>query len=319
MAHFDVFNGDADGICSLHQLRLATPRDAVLVTGAKRDIALLHRVPAQAGDHVTALDISLAVNRDALEALLARGVHVEYFDHHYSGPPLAHPRLDAVLDPSPDVCTGILVDRHLGGRFRAWAVVAAFGDNLLQPAAALAASRDLAGADVQRLHKLGDLLAYNAYGDDVADLVVPPQAMYRALHGYDDPLRFLDDHPEPLRRIAAQRGDDLAQAAARAPDRLAGNASVHVLPDAAWSRRVRGVLANDLANRDPDRAHAVLTPNAQGGYTASVRAPRARDTGADVLCRAFATGGGRAAAAGIDHLPREALPAFVQALERAFP
>ncbi|MCE2831577.1 MAG: acetyltransferase, partial [Oxalobacteraceae bacterium] len=33
MAFFDVFNGDADGICALHQVRLHCPRDAVLVTG----------------------------------------------------------------------------------------------------------------------------------------------------------------------------------------------------------------------------------------------------------------------------------------------
>ena len=50
MTHYDVFNGDADGICALQQLRLAEPRDAVLVTGVKRDIALLDRVPARAGD-----------------------------------------------------------------------------------------------------------------------------------------------------------------------------------------------------------------------------------------------------------------------------
>ena len=38
----DVFNGDADGLCALHQLRLAEPlADAQLVTGVKRDIALL--------------------------------------------------------------------------------------------------------------------------------------------------------------------------------------------------------------------------------------------------------------------------------------
>jgi len=50
MRDFDVFNGDADGICALHQLRLAEPRAADLITGVKRDIALLKRVPAGAGD-----------------------------------------------------------------------------------------------------------------------------------------------------------------------------------------------------------------------------------------------------------------------------
>ena len=45
MQYFDVFNGDADGMCALHQLRLSYPRRAALVTGVKRDIDLLRRVP----------------------------------------------------------------------------------------------------------------------------------------------------------------------------------------------------------------------------------------------------------------------------------
>jgi len=40
MTHFDVFNGDADGICSPLQTRFATSIDSLLITGAKRDIAL---------------------------------------------------------------------------------------------------------------------------------------------------------------------------------------------------------------------------------------------------------------------------------------
>ena len=48
---YDVFNGDADGICALIQLRLAEPRpDAVLVTGVKRDIQLLGHIPDEGGE-----------------------------------------------------------------------------------------------------------------------------------------------------------------------------------------------------------------------------------------------------------------------------
>jgi hypothetical protein len=36
MRYHDVFNGDADGICALHQLRLADPLDSILVTGLNR-------------------------------------------------------------------------------------------------------------------------------------------------------------------------------------------------------------------------------------------------------------------------------------------
>ena len=59
----DVFNGDADGICALHQLRLAEPAESGLVTGPKRDIGLLARVTAQAGDRVTVLDIALDIRK----------------------------------------------------------------------------------------------------------------------------------------------------------------------------------------------------------------------------------------------------------------
>ena len=73
MASFDVFNGDADGLCALHQLRLAEPRDSVLITGVKRDIGLLKKVQASAGDHITALDISLDKNLEALQRPFVAG------------------------------------------------------------------------------------------------------------------------------------------------------------------------------------------------------------------------------------------------------
>ena len=33
VTRIDVFNGDADGICALQQIRLAEPGESVLVTG----------------------------------------------------------------------------------------------------------------------------------------------------------------------------------------------------------------------------------------------------------------------------------------------
>ncbi len=76
MADYDIFNGDADGICALLQLRLAEPRDAKLVTGVKRDIDLLKQVTAKAGDRVTVLDISMDKNHDALVSTLDTGADV---------------------------------------------------------------------------------------------------------------------------------------------------------------------------------------------------------------------------------------------------
>lgn len=317
MTQFDVFNGDADGLCALHQLRLETPLESVLVTGVKRDIALLQRVPAQLGDAVTALDISAATNHDALVALLDRGVAVQYFDHHHAGDLPRHPGLTATIDPSPGVCTAMLVDRHLGGKRRIWAIVAAFGDNLPDAARELARTLALSDDHLAELRELGEDLAYNAYGEKISDLVIPPAALYEVMHRYVDPFHFLRTEPV-IARLSKARRDDLAMASEVGPELAFENATIYVLPDAAWSRRVSGVFSNHLANRFPDLAHAVLTPNAEGGYTVSVRAPVMVRTGADVLCRQFKTGDGRAEAAGINHLPREALPEFARHFEQAF-
>jgi hypothetical protein len=317
MTNYDVFNGDADGICALHQLRLDEPRESTLVTGVKRDIALLARVGAQSGDSVTVLDISLSTNRAALEALLERGVRVQYFDHHFAGDLPRHAGLSAIIDTAPGVCTGILVDRYLEGRQRIWAVVAAFGDNLDAPARALAESLSLDAGQLGALRALGENLAYNAYGETEADLIMHPATLYRTVSRYADPFRLLAEEPL-VARIDAARREDLSLACTLEPEYASRRARVYLLPDAAWARRVRGVLGNELANRSPELAHAILTRDSQGGFVVSVRAPRTAPTGADALCRGFATGGGRASAAGINHLPEDALPEFVRCLGEAF-
>ena len=312
---FDVFNGDADGLCALQQLRLAAPADAQLVTGAKRDIALLARADldtAATGDVVTVLDISLDRNRAALETLLARNVQVVWFDHHFAGAIPAHPRFDVHIDTAPQVCTSILVDRHLDGRFRLWAVAAAFGDGLVDAARMLAATRSLAEADIAQLRELGEALNYNGYGETEADLTIHPAALYALMRDESDALRFAVEAPIVQRLSAAKRAD-LAAARALTPVQETAGTAVFVLPNAAWSRRVSGTFAHALAAETAARAHAVLTPNAKGGYVVSVRAPRAQQQsaqGADVFCREFG-GGGRSGAAGIDHLPAAALDAFV--------
>jgi hypothetical protein len=314
MRCFDVFNGDADGICALHQLRLADPADSVLVTGPKRDIALVARVDAQAGDEVTVLDVSLDRNRAALEGLLARGVRVRWFDHHFPGAIPSHPLFDPHIETAADVCTSLIVDRHLGGRYRAWAVVAAFGDNLGPAAEALAQSLGLDGPSVDRLRDLGESMNYAAYGETEADLIIPATALYGLIRPYADPLEFIAHE-----RVAAQldegRYADLVAAAAVPPHRASKFSAIYLLPDEPWARRVIGAFANRLAAADRYRAYAVAVPNSRGGYTVSVRAPAAGPRSADALCRDFPTGGGRAAAAGIDNLPPERLEEFIARLE----
>ena len=82
MTNYDVFNGDTDGIFAWHQLRLAHPREAKIVTGVKRDVNLVSRVDAADGDLVTIMDVSHAKNRKDVKRLLEAGAIIEYFDHH---------------------------------------------------------------------------------------------------------------------------------------------------------------------------------------------------------------------------------------------
>jgi hypothetical protein len=316
MQFYDIFNGDADGICALQQLRLEEPRESVLVTGVKRDINLLARVEARAGDELTVLDVSLAVNARDLARLLARGASCRYFDHHAPGTIPRHPNLKAVIDTAADVCTSLLVDRHLGGRQRLWAVVAAFGDNLPGPAARAAAPLELEESDLARLRELGEALNYNAYGETTDDLHYHPAELYETLHQYADPRDFIDGEPvfDVLRDA---RLDDLDRALAARPQLATEQCAVFILPDAGWSRRAHGALGNRLAEREPGRAHAVLIEK-PGGYLVSVRAPVERPRGADALCAKFETGGGRAGAAGINTLPDAELGRFLAEFEKQF-
>lgn len=309
--HLDVCNGDADGLCAVVQWRLHQPQAATLVTGLKREIELLERVQAGPGDEVLVCDLSLRRNRAALMRLLDAGVRVRYFDHHEAGDIPVHPLLEAHIDIAGDVCTSLLVDRHLGGAFRAWAVVGAFGDKLTRVAEQLAVKLGLGLAERRRLQMLGEAINYNAYGDSEQDVHMAPARLYQILSRYRDPLRLLE-HESIAQELDALRQDDLRQAGAVAPHWADAGASVHLLPDAPWSRRVIGSLANELGAAQPQRAYAVLKATCAGDFVASVRAPFGAPHGAAALCRLFG-GDGRAGAAGIDHLPAQQLERFIQA------
>ena len=314
---FDVFNGDADGICALHQLRLAEPRDATLVTGVKRDIELLQRVPSERDVDVTVLDISLDANVSSLARLLEAGGRVNYFDHHSARQAFAHPKLDFFWDDSPAVCTSILVDRYLRGRFRQWAIVAAFGDNLRASARRLAATIGLSENHVEALDELGRMLNYNAYGDSTDDLHVAPQTLYRAVHQFVDPLEFIASSPY-FRLLADGYSDDAIRAEALVPERQWAEGELYVLPDAPWARRISGDFANRLASQRPTASFAVLTAKPDGSYAVSVRSGSPEIHTAHGLCGKFPSGGGRKAAAGINCLPVTQLDEFIAAFAAYF-
>lgn len=308
---FDVFNGDADGICALHQWRLAYPADdARLITGVKRDIALLEPIADAQAAQLTVFDISIDANAAPLGRLLDAGARVTWFDHHSARLAPAHPHLQLVWDDAPDVCTSLLVDRQLGGRYREWAVAAAFGDNLAGPARALAQAMGWSESHIASLEELGTLLNYNAYGERVEDLHIAPEALYRALHPYTDPRAFAASSPL-YRQLAEGYRDDSARMHALDAQWRWAQGEIYVLPNAPWARRVSGMFANRLASCQDGRSFAVLSENADGSFVVSVRSGQPLERAANDLCAGFA-GGGRRLAAGINRLPAADVEQFAQ-------
>ena len=316
MRFYDIFNGDADGICALHQLRLVEPRDAELVTGTKRDIELLARVEPRCGDEITVLDVSLESNRSHLIRILEAGARCRYFDHHFAGAVPGHPLLDAHIDTAPSLCTSLIVNRYLRGKHRAWAVVAAFGDNLPESALAAASGLHLPAHELDVLRELGECLNYNAYGESVEDLHFHPAELYRRLRDYGDPLAFAARAREfdVLRRAYAA---DLEQARTLPVSQRGEGCIAVFMPDYAWCRRVSGAFANDLSLRHPASTVALLVRR-QGGYRVSLRAPQNTAQGIQHLARQFDSGGGRERAAGIQFLPEQDVERLLELLERTY-
>jgi single-stranded DNA-specific DHH superfamily exonuclease len=318
MAQIDIFNGDADGICALTQLRNAEPLESTLITGVKRDIALVARAEVHAGDQITALDLSFDKNRDGVLKALQAGAEVFYVDHHFAGEIPESDKLTTIIDTDPNVCTSLLINGYLKGKHVDWAVTGAFGDNLRTSARTLAGPLGYSEKQLSLLENLGIYMNYNGYGSSLADLHFPPAELFQLVRSFPTPFAFIEDSADAFAKLEAGYLGDMAAATAVKPVRETEKVAVIVLPNEAWARRVSGVYSNDLANGSAGRAHAVLTERADGTYLVSVRAPLDNKQGADALCRQFPTGGGRAAAAGINALPADQLDAFLDALTASY-
>jgi len=318
MADYDVFNGDADGICALLQLRFAEPREAQLVTGVKREIDLLNRVYPEADDRITVLDISLDKNREGLNRALDVGAQVFYVDHHFAGSVPASASLKSLINEAPDVCTSVLINHYLRGAYREWAVVGTFGDNLKHTAAGLLKNLNLSAEKAALLENLGIYINYNGYGASVEELHFAPDELYAVLSQYRSPFDFVSDNTENFQKLEQRYQQDIEAAQSTIALVATDAIAAFVLPNEPWGRRVSGVYSNQLANDNPDRGHAVLTVKPNGNYLVSVRAPLNNKKGAAALCMQFATGGGREAAAGINDLPADMLASFLDAFKKAF-
>ncbi|MGB3209093.1 MAG: acetyltransferase [Desulforhopalus sp.] len=310
--HYDIFNGDADGIFALHQYRLANPQqNAQLITGVKRDIRLLSRLENLHNCRLTVFDISLDSNRSSLLQLLQQDNTVVYFDHHFAGQVAESASLQTFIDPSPDTCTSLIVDAKLGGRYSSWAICGAFGDNLHALANQRAKRLGLTEEQTTQLQELGELFNYNGYGSTIEDLHYHPSELYRAVSPHSNPFDFLDNSPE-ISTLRTGYSEDIEQVMQLKEMSTPGKNRIYTLPDTSWARRVTGVFSNIRAREKTAAAHAVITENKDKSLRISVRAPLDDRRDADTLCKLFPTGGGRAAAAGINSLPPDQFDQFVE-------
>ncbi|MBL6985667.1 MAG: DHH family phosphoesterase [Methylobacter sp.] len=316
--HFDVFNGDADGICALIQLRLAHPQTAKLITGIKRDIQLLDRFTASSGDYITVLDISLQKNSIRVNEFLSHGAHIFYVDHHQHGDIPNHPHLKTLINTDSAICTSLLINQHLHGKYPLWAITAAFGDNLNHSAEQLAACLNLTSSELETLKNLGIYINYNGYGSSIADLHFSPDKLYLEMANFQSPFDFINENHHIFAELQHGYQEDMTNAQHLKPEYHSDAVAVYILPDTIWARRVNGVFGNFLANLNPSKAHAVISYNKDNSYQIGVRAPLSNKTGADELCSAFPSGGGRKAAAGINRLPSDQLDTFIQKFEEFY-
>ncbi|MFB0981974.1 MAG: DHH family phosphoesterase [Alteromonadaceae bacterium] len=324
--NYDVFNGDADGIIALLQLQLANPTASVKVTGVKRDISLLKQVTERSSedkhegdvDVIRVLDISMEKNKAALNELLAKGSKVTYIDHHRAGEIPEHDNLDAHIDLDANTCTALIVDKLLDGQFHEWAICAAFGDNLIAKATELAISAGLNDAERADLETLGTLINYNGYGSHIDDLHFHPSALLALLLAYSSPFDAIKDVDSPYYILQSLYNQDHVKAVNTTAFYDTHLLTAFELPDDTWARRISGVFGNELANISPDKAHAIFTINVDSTYTVSLRAPLSNKQGAGDICSQFATGGGRAAAAGVNALPKEQINDFLGAVEKYY-
>jgi hypothetical protein len=316
-----VFNGDADGLIGQHILELETGAPDLRITGGKRDIELLRRVPPLERGHIHVLDVSLRRNLDALKALLPAldkgGLGITWYDHHEPGEPPAHPALTLHINQAPETCTAVIVNAVLGHKHALWAAMAAFGDNLPATASALASAGGASSHEAALLRRVGVLINYNAYGDEPGDALFEASHIATILSRYASALDFCWE-ASLIPPLAAQFDADRERFQELAPLVESGGASAYLVPDEPFARRYGATWANERVMQNPSEALAVVHARKSGGYMVSIRSPRdwrgegSQAPSAAELALEFPTGGGRKLAAGIDALPADQLDRFAE-------
>lgn len=312
-----AFNGDSDGIIAQHLAKISGIEPDLRITGLKRDLKLLGRLPpsvASGALDLRVFDINLRDNLPEVLRLLENpSVTIRWHDHHEPGEIPVSPRLTARIVTARGTCTALLAHADHPGADPRWAAMAAYGDNIPEAAEALLKPLALHPIETRELCEAGELINYNAYGESEADVLFHPLEVAERMAAYTKADDFIR-HSGLIQPLREQFEDDRKNMGGLVADEARPGASLYRLPDAAWARRLGSTFANRAALADPARAVAVLHPLADGSFQVSVRAPRGRAdaAAASSLASEFPSGGGRALAAGINRLDPADVPRFAR-------
>ena len=315
MKYYDFFNGDADGIISLHQYRMHYPQNSELFTGVKRDVKLLRHCVDIKKSKFTVFDISLLSNADYVKPILENQNTIRWFDHHEPGDTELGENFEIFVDADPNCCTNILVDKFLEGLYRPWTICGAYGDNLHEQAEKLNPCFD--ESSMSQLKEIGETLNYNGYGNEPLDLTVHPKEVYLDLKNYESPFEYRKKS-KTYNKIHTQMKSDEAELSSSEILHDTKTGKVILLPNTRASIRYSGIYSNEQTTNNPDKAFAILTLVDGRNYRISIRSPKTNPYGASKLALQFPTGGGREKAAGVNELPISELNQFIEKFEEVY-
>jgi len=315
MSYYDFFNGDADGIISLHQYRMHYPKDSEVFTGVKRDVKLLRHCTDIKNSKLTVFDISLLSNKDYVDTILNNGNTIRWFDHHEPGETELGENFEIFVDADPNCCTNILVDKYVDGLYRPWTICGAYGDNLHEQAQKL--NPNFSKENLLKLKEIGETLNYNGYGNEESDLTVHPKDVYLDIKDYESPFQYREKS-EVYNKIFTQMKSDESELSSSDILHDTETGKVILLPNSKASIRYSGIYSNQQTTENPDKAFAILTLVNDDNYRISIRSPKSNPFGASKLALQFPTGGGREKAAGVNELPKTELHTFIDKFEEVY-
>lgn len=267
---FDVCAGNADALCAVLQWRLHEPKVTHMVSGplcVTDSLGSFHALP---DDDLLVCNVPLEVRQASGLHAQARKARVQYLDCRGRTTGHVQSQLQGPSSSAAMVCTSLLVNHLLGGKYGGWALVGAYGSTVTMGADTQAMRLGCSDSEREYLRRLGESISYNAEVLHPRHIYLEPANLYARLARYEDPLDFLQ--AEALADdLDGVRQSDLQKALAWRPYWKDAHASVYVLPDVDWASRVARQLKLRLASLDPDRAIAVLSPAEAGGFRVAVQ------------------------------------------------